>query len=63
MFYAAREGKNEIIKYFITKNVNINHMDNKKLTALSFAKKFKRTLTIKLLTDNGAKCEMTQKAI
>lgn len=54
LFYAAREGRDDVIKFFISKGVNINQLDHKRHTALFYAKKFKRNSTVKILVDNGA---------
>lgn len=39
LFYAAREGKLEIVKFLVEQGIDINHTDNKRQSALSYAKK------------------------
>ena len=63
LFYAAREGRDDVIKFFISKGCKVNQLDHKRHTALFYAKKYNRHSTVKILVDNGAKSAKELQAI
>lgn len=54
LFYAAREGKNDVCKLLLDNGADINVIDHKKQTALYFAKKMGHRDTVNLLLEYGA---------
>ncbi len=54
LFYAAREGKVECCRLLLNNGADVNVVDDRKQTALYFAKKFNHEKVINLLIEYGA---------
>ncbi|EZG44984.1 bromodomain protein [Gregarina niphandrodes] len=63
LFYACREGHNEIIRYLVTdRRVPVNHIDLNGDTALFYAARDNREATCKLMVEFGADCGFRNKS-
>jgi len=49
LFYAARDGRLEVVKYLVSLGIDYNHKDTKNFTALSYAKRYNRTDVVDFL--------------
>ena len=59
MFYAAREGRDELILELIKHGLNINLKDRAKQTALFYAAREGKLSTCKILVENGSNINET----
>lgn len=57
MFYAVRNGKQDIIEYLLsTGQVNIMREDNKNMNLIQVAAKYKFFTTVEFLVNQGVPC-------
>jgi ankyrin repeat protein len=54
LFYAARDGRIDTVKYLVEHGINVNQLDKQKLSGLSWAKRTNHHNIVEYLLENGA---------